>query len=184
MSDFNRPAFFAAVRDSHLLGSTLSGTVVGGLDGILDAWAKYQPGADLRHVAYTMATAWHEARLNMAIREGGRGVGHEYGKPAGPYSLVYYGRGPSQLTWHDNYVKFGKLLGVDLERFPDTLAVYGAAFIFALPDILDAVGAVDITPLLPDWIPGAKFASALALARIVIGIYVRQLPRSVEKEAR
>lgn len=119
MTAFNRPVFFNAVRASGLCGKTLSQTVVDGLTGILDASEKYQPGADLRHVAYPMATAWHEARLNAGIREIGRGAGHTYGKPAGPYGLVYYGRGPCQLTWYDNYVTFGKLMGVDLARFPD-----------------------------------------------------------------
>ena len=31
----------------------------------------------------------------------------------------YYGRGYVQLTWHDNYALYGKLLGIDLVNKPD-----------------------------------------------------------------
>lgn len=64
-----------------------------------------------------------------------------------------------------------------------TWAVYLTAFIFALPDMLDALAGVDIVALLPEWIPGSKFSAGLALARIFIGIYVRQLPRRRDGEA-
>ena len=42
----------------------------------------------------------------------------------------YFGRGYVQITWKENYEKFGKLLGVDLVQHPD-LALYPeyAAFI-------------------------------------------------------
>lgn len=114
----DRGRFFAAIRTSGVCGDSLSQIEVDGLNGILDAATKYAL-VDLRHIAYPMATAWHEARLNAGIREIGRGSGRAYGKPAGPYGQVYYGRGPCQLTWYENYVKFGKLLGVDLARYPD-----------------------------------------------------------------
>ena len=35
----------------------------------------------------------------------------------------YFGRGYCQITWRENYEKFGKLLGVDLVRHPN-LALY------------------------------------------------------------
>ncbi len=65
-----------------------------------------------------------------------------------------------------------------------TWAIYLTAFIFALPDMLDALAGVDVTSLLPAWLPGEKFSAALALARIFVGIYVRQLPRRRDEEAR
>lgn len=116
----NRAVFFDAIRRSGLCGKTLTQVHVDGLNGILDAWDKHGPEKpDLRHVAYTMATSWHEARFNAAIREIGRGAGKVYGKPAGPYGQTYYGRSYCQLTWYENYVKFGNLLGIDLARKPD-----------------------------------------------------------------
>ncbi len=33
----------------------------------------------------------------------GQGRGKAYGKPAGPYGQIYYGRGPIQVTWYDGY---------------------------------------------------------------------------------
>lgn len=52
-------------------------------------------------VAYALATAWHEARLEP-LREWGRGKGRKYGKP-GKYGQVPYGRGLVQITWDYNY---------------------------------------------------------------------------------
>ena len=117
-----RPVFFARVRASGLLGPSLSQTEVEGLDGILDAWEQQGWPADLRHVAYTLATAWHECRLDLSIREGGRGHGKEYGV-AKSNGQTYYGRGASQLTWQANYQKFSRLLGVDLVKNPDLALV-------------------------------------------------------------
>lgn len=63
--------------------------------------------------AYVLATVFHETARTMAlIREYGQGAGKAYGP-------LYYGRGPSQITWLYNYSRFGVLLGVDLVRDPD-----------------------------------------------------------------
>ena len=53
--------------------------------------------------------------------------------------------------------------------------VYLLALLLALPDMLDALAGVDLTPFVP---PGysAKVASGLAIARILVGIYIRRLP--------
>ena len=116
-----RPTFFAHVRATGLLGVAVSQTEVDGLDGILDAWEREGWPADLRFVAYTMATAWHECRLNLSIREVGLGRGHPYGVPVA--GRAYYGRGACQLTWLDNYRTFGRLLGIDLVGHPDLALV-------------------------------------------------------------
>jgi len=55
----------------------------------------------------------------------------------------------------------------------------------ALPDVLDALHGVDLTPLLPKWLPGEKVAAVLAVARLAACAYattlttlpVRELPR-------
>lgn len=53
--------------------------------------------------------------------------------------------------------------------------VYAVALLLALPDILDGLTGVDLTPFLP---PGGsvKIATGMAIARIVVGIYIRRLP--------
>lgn len=117
----SRAALFARLRASGLLGSSLTQTHVDGVNGILDAWDRLGWPTDPRPIAYTLATAWHECRLDLSIREDGRGQGHPYGRPVG--GRVYYGRGAAQLTWLDNYRTFGRLLGLDLVGNPDLALV-------------------------------------------------------------
>lgn len=54
--------------------------------------------------------------------------------------------------------------------------IYAAAFVLALPDMLDALAGIDVTPILPLWLPGAKFSAWLAIGRILVSTYVRRLP--------
>lgn len=99
-------------------------------------------GAHKLHLAYILATVWHEtAGWMQPIREGATRYGPaytdrqakaavtsiyakgiirtNYALPAGPYKQSYYGRGLVQITWYDNYLKFEKLLGVSLTQNPD-----------------------------------------------------------------
>lgn len=80
---------------------------------------------DKRHIAYILATAWHESRLKP-IAEIGKGKGYPYGKKIKmsrvPYTYpdnIYYGRGFVQLTWYENYQLMGRLLGIDLLNNPE-----------------------------------------------------------------
>jgi putative chitinase len=74
----------------------------------------------LRQTAYVLATAWHEtAHTMLPIPEIGKGKGRPYGKPAGKWGNAYYGRGYVQLTWIDNYIKMGDVVGVNLAQFPE-----------------------------------------------------------------
>ncbi len=124
-----RKAFFTHVRRAPFDGR-LSQAQASGLEAILAAWHTCGDGSLLR-LAYVLATAWHETGGRMVpVREGfarsdaqaRRIVRHRrYGKPAGPYKHVYYGRGQVQLTWHANYVDSSADAGVDLERYPDRM---------------------------------------------------------------
>ncbi|MEN3208658.1 hypothetical protein PUR23_01250 [Methylorubrum populi] len=53
--------------------------------------------------------------------------------------------------------------------------VYLLAAMMALPDVLDALPGVDLAPLLPDWLPGAKVATFLAVARLAARAYATKL---------
>ncbi len=78
--------------------------------------------ADVRHVAYMLATVKHECGNEwQAIKEYSRGKGSKYGKPAGPYNQIYYGRGYVQLTWLDNYKAMSAVVAKDLVQFPDLM---------------------------------------------------------------
>jgi len=113
----NRAVFFAAVRTS-LFAGRLSQSQVDGMTAILDAFDAVDLPAEAK--AYMLATAFHEtARTMWPIEESGKREGRSYGRPAGPYSLVYYGRGFVQLTWIQNYQKAKDELGVDFVQHPE-----------------------------------------------------------------
>lgn len=100
---------------------------IAGVNDILAGWAKFDPKADRRFIAYSLATAYHEtARTMQPIEEYGHGRGRAYGAPAGSWHEIYDGRGDVQLTWLANYIKattrlhLAKLLdpALDLAKTP------------------------------------------------------------------
>jgi len=111
----DRAAFYAAVRPIY---GPLEQKQVDGFEAILDEAVKRQ--TPLQHLAYMLATAWHETGFKMQpVEEIGKGRGRKYGHPAGPYNKVYYGRGFVQLTWLTNYEHAGEKLGINLIQFPE-----------------------------------------------------------------
>lgn len=112
----DRQTFFTRVRASF---GALKQSQVDGFTAILDEWERRKM-ADLRWLAYMLATAWHETAETMQpIREYGRGAGRPYGIRDQSTGHAYYGRGYVQLTWKSNYASLGKRIGVDLVRKPD-----------------------------------------------------------------
>lgn len=120
-------AFFASARAALFHGAMVQGQVAG-INAINTAWDKWAAKSDLRFVAYSLATTFHETAQSMLpIEEYGHGRGRAYGVPAGPWRQVYYGRGDVQLTWEANYVHATVLLrrrGIltadqDLARTPE-----------------------------------------------------------------
>lgn len=92
------------------------------------------------YAAYILATVWHEtAKTMQPIAEYGKGKTRKYGQwftnskgqmygyrndqgavyLYSDYPHLYYGRGYSQITWLDNYIKLGKMINVDLANNPD-----------------------------------------------------------------
>jgi len=115
----DRTFLLEGVRASLYKGKLRPG-VQPGLNAIIDAWARLAPAADLRWIAYSLATAYHETACTFEpLREYGRGKGKKYGKPDPVSGHVYYGRGFVQLTWRDNYLKMGRKLGFDFVSNPD-----------------------------------------------------------------
>jgi len=69
-------------------------------------------------IAYILATVQHEtANTFRPVREG-LNVSENWRKANLRY-YPYYGRGYVQITWKNNYQKFGDLVGVDLVLQPD-----------------------------------------------------------------
>lgn len=106
----NRKAFFDTVRET-LFNGVLSQRQVDGMNYLLDTWEKYHADKDIRWLAYSMATAFHEtAYMMVPLEEYGKGEGKSYGEPVQPYGECYYGRGHVQLTWLENYQKAEQIL--------------------------------------------------------------------------
>jgi len=122
---FDRAKLFDRVR-ADLFGGKLAQHQVEGIEAVLDAWELAPPeprpkqAPDLRWLAYMLGTAFHEtAKTMQPIREFGHGHGHRYGIPDPKTGQTYYGRGLVQLTWLENYERFGKFLGIDLVHNPE-----------------------------------------------------------------
>lgn len=119
---FDRQKFFDSVRASLFTGK-LSQQQVDGQNAILDAWESRSED-DLRHLAYCLATTFHETSQKMwPIEEYGKGSGQSYGKPDPTTGQTYYGRGYVQLTWRDNY----RRADVELELSGDTSCEWHAS---------------------------------------------------------
>ena len=100
--------FFAAIRP---LFGTMTKAQVEGIEAKLAAFAAL--GSPLTHVAYGLATSFHETGAKMQpVPEIGRGRGKAYGKPGKHGGQVAYGRGDVQLTWDFNYDRADRELGL------------------------------------------------------------------------
>jgi putative chitinase len=121
----NRQVFFDEIRHS-LFSDRITQSQVDGLNFKLTAWER-SGLADIRWLAYMLATSYHEtAKTMQPIEEYGRGKGRPYGQKLRhnrkPYTFpdkLYYGRGDVQLTWYENYEFMGKLLGIPLLEQPE-----------------------------------------------------------------
>lgn len=128
----DRGKFFAALRrrGTAVFGTSLSQGQVDGINGLLDAFVSHGDGR-MKTLAYALATVYHETGRRMVpMREGfarddagARRIvaKRDYGKPAGKYGHVYYGRGQVQLTWIDNYDRSSLDAGYDLVACPDKM---------------------------------------------------------------
>lgn len=116
----DKAKFYQSIRSAgtQLFGVSLKQSQVDGLETIVDEAIKRN--VPLKHLAYILATAFHETAHTMQpIEEYGKGRGRDYGRPVAPYQKVYYGRGYVQLTWLSNYKKAATELGEDFVKYPE-----------------------------------------------------------------
>jgi predicted chitinase len=122
----NEVAFINRLNTYNLFNKPNKSQVRGML-AIIDKFESDKSLTDKRWLAYMLATVYHEtAKTFEPIEEVGQGIRKPYGRKIKvnlkAYDLpdkLYYGRGFVQLTWYDNYKKFGKLLGIDLLNQPE-----------------------------------------------------------------
>jgi putative chitinase len=123
----NKKSFYDYVREG-LFKNTLSTKQFEGIEAILIGCSKACVN-DLRHIAYMLATVFHEtAKTMQPIEEFGKGLKYDYGKKLKmsrkPYTTpnkIYYGRGLVQLTWYENYNGMSKILSLPLLTNPELL---------------------------------------------------------------
>lgn len=135
---FDRQRFFAAVRNAPFSGK-LSGAQVQGTELVLDEFERITPDGDARHLAYMLATAFHETAATMqpvretlaasddaAIRILDRAyAAGRLGQVSSPYwrrdadVKSWLGRGLVQLTHRRNYEAMSAVTGIDLVANPE-----------------------------------------------------------------
>ena len=108
----------------------LSSSQVQGFEALFDEYERLK-WTDKRHLAYILATIWHEVNKTMQpIEEYGKGKGLRYGKRVWydnriytDVPHIYYGRGLTQNTWRDIYLKLTKTndKGWDFVNNPELL---------------------------------------------------------------
>lgn len=131
----NRTAFFNAIRASLFRGA-LTQPQVDGINADLDYWEANYPAGNPNHLAYILATEYHETRATMQPipEDGGRerlmrmyditGDRPDKARDLGnttPGDGATYTGGKVQLTGRNNFRKLGKRLGIPLEDEPSRI---------------------------------------------------------------
>jgi putative chitinase len=115
------------LKTRHLFGGSLKQAQVNGIDAILDHWKNGYKDQDDRWLAYMLATVHHETdRKFQGIEEYGKDSYFkkyegraDLGNTQPGDGLRFKGRGFVQLTGRANYLKFSKILKVDLLGSPE-----------------------------------------------------------------
>lgn len=121
---FSHKTFFDKYKAEF--DSTLDKSQVDGLEFLLSKFESDSRWKDLRHIAYALATVYHECAGSWQPVEEGYYLGSKTRVKAFQKTLRYYpyfGRGFVQLTWETkkipNYSKASKALGVDFVKNPN-----------------------------------------------------------------
>jgi hypothetical protein len=114
---FDHKKFFDGVKAR--IDPTLNQEQVDGLEFLLRRFETGPRWTEIRHIAYALATIFHETAGSFQPVE----EGYYLGKRAKAFQrklryYPYFGRGFVQLTWKKNYIQAGKTLGIDLISDP------------------------------------------------------------------
>lgn len=146
-------SFFDYIR-SNLFGGKLQTEQVQGIADLVQGCVDYGI-ADIKQIAYILATSYHEtAKTMQPIKEYGgfdyftkrydvAGKNPQLAKDLGNAIVgdgaKYCGRGYVMITGRANYVKFSKILGVDLVNHPDLAMVTDNAVKIAVYGIMQGI---------------------------------------------
>lgn len=123
----NRKLFFEGYKKSLDPDKKLTQVEVDALDSFIDNVDVNFNEFTKQQWAYIFATTFHETNATfLAIKEA-YWLSEDWRKKNLRY-YPYYGRGFVQITWKENYSKYGKLLGLDLVNNPDLALKTNIAF--------------------------------------------------------
>lgn len=98
----DRAAFFARIR-AGLYGGRLTPGAVAGHEAVLDAWTVQQPEGCRRHLAYVLATAFHETGgvmqpVSENLNYSAAGLLRTFGRYFSPAEAKVYARQPERIA--------------------------------------------------------------------------------------
>jgi L,D-transpeptidase catalytic domain/Chitinase class I len=115
MTLFNQKFLDHVTADLQVLGGQKQ---TAGMKAIVEGFEARLSGADLRWLAYMLATTFHETGATMEPVREAYWLSENWRKTHLSY-YPYYGRGYVQLTHKENYRRAGDDIGVDLVADPD-----------------------------------------------------------------
>lgn len=186
----NRIAFRNRLHSNSLF-SKVNDSQMRGMDAILTAWEENKLLQDERWLAYMLATVYHETgRTFEPIEEWGKGMRKPYGEKIKlnrkRYDFpdkLYFGRGFVQLTWYENYEKFGRILKLPLLEEPElALRLDVSVRVLFLGMTQGLFTGVNLARYFnderEDWVKARKIINGLDKAEL-IGLYGRRFLRCI-----
>lgn len=177
---------------TYNLYSKVHPSQLAGMLAIIGHWEANKLYTDKRWLAYMLATVyWETDRTFEPIEELGRGMRRPYGQKIKmnrkPYQLpdkLYYGRGFVQLTWYENYEKFGKLLNIDLLNQPELAMKMDVSIEILFQGMTKGLfTGVNLARYFndqrEDWVSARKIINGLDKAEL-IGLYARKFMACIE----
>lgn len=118
--NFDRKTFFDGFRND--IDSSISAEQVDGIEFLLGKIEADPKWKDVRHIAYALATVYHETAGSFQPVEEGYYLGSSARVKRFQKTLryfPYFGRGYVQTTWKKNYERVDKAFGTDTVNHPE-----------------------------------------------------------------
>lgn len=123
----NRKAFFDGYRNTLDPNRKLDQSEVNAINIFLDMVDYEFKKLSKSQWAYVFATVFHETNATFLPIKEAYWLSEDWRRKNLRY-FPYYGRGYVQITWKENYAKFGKQLGEDFVNNPDLVMIPKYAF--------------------------------------------------------